>query len=143
MAGVDETRSSERIPTAVEAQYEIHESMKGSFPFSDRKLTSNVIDISSTGCAILANVYIPKNVLLNMDIKGELFFPDEPERVIKTTARVCNSRNISKDTYRLGVFFEKITKEDRDAIKHFVDGFERRKEKRVSLEPPNPPPAQG
>ena len=143
MAGVDETRSSERIPTAVKVAYEVHESMKGSFPFSAHKLTSNITDISSTGCAILANVFIPKNVLLNMEIEGNVFFPDHPERIIKVTGRVCNCRNISKDTYRLGIFFEQVSKEDKEAIKHFTDGYDRRKEKRVSFDTPGaPPPSQ-
>lgn len=141
MAGIDETRSSERIPTAVKITYDVHESMRGSFPFSAQKLTSNVVDISATGCAMLTNVYIPKNVLLNLEIEGALFFPDDPQRIIKATGRVCNSRNISKDAYRLGVFFEQITKEDKDAIKHFVDGYDRRKEKRVSFDSPGTPPS--
>ena len=141
MAGVDETRGSDRIPTAVTVLYEVHESMKNSFPFATKKLTSTLTDISSNGCAIMANVFIPKNVLLNLDIEGATFYPDEPTRVIQVTGRVCNSRNISKDTYRLGIFFEKVLKEDKDAIKRFVEGFERRTEKRISFG--DTPPAQG
>ncbi len=140
MAGVDETRSSERIPTTVNVQYEVHESMKNSFPFAARKLTSTLTDISATGCSITTNVFIPKNVLLNLEIDGAIFYPEDPKRVIQATGRVCNSRNISKDTYRLGIFFEKILKEEKDAIKHFVDGFDRRKEKRVSFGSDAPPP---
>jgi|SRR3989338_1614995 len=142
MAGVDETRGNERIPTAVNVQYEVHESMKSSFPFATQKLSSTLTDISASGCAIMTNVFIPKNVLLNLEIEGGTFYPDDPKKVIQVTGRVCNSRNISKDTYRLGVFFEKIAKEDKDAINHFVDGFERRKEKRISFGT-DAPPSQG
>ena len=105
MAGVDETRGNERIPTAVNVQYEVHESMKSSFPFATQKLSSTLTDISASGCAIMTNVFIPKNVLLNLEIEGGTFYPDDPKKVIQVTGRVCNSRNISKDTYRLGGFF--------------------------------------
>jgi c-di-GMP-binding flagellar brake protein YcgR len=108
--------------------------MKGSFPFSSQKFNSNVIDISATGCAVMAQVYIPKNALLNLEMEGTLFFPDDPEHVIRAVGRVCNSRNISKDTYRLGIFFENISKKDKDAIKHFVEGYDRRKEARIFFE---------
>lgn len=139
MGGVDETRGSERVPTAVKVSYEIHESMKSSFPFSAKKLESSVTDVSAAGCALMSNVYIPKNVVLNLEIDGSVFFPDEPGRVIKVVARVCNSRNISKDTYRLGIFFEKIEKVDKDAIRHFVEGFDRRRDKRITFGTPEPP----
>lgn len=136
MAGVDDTRGSERIPTAVQVTFEVHESMKESIPFSAKKFTSHISDISTVGCAILSHTFFPKNVLLNLEIDAALFYPNESGRVVKAAGRVCNCRNFSKDSYRLGVSFEKIAPEDKQAIKRFIESNERRKEKRFNIEPP-------
>ena len=142
MAGVDDTRGSQRIPTAVEVNYQIHESMRESIPFGDKKFTSHITDLSAAGCAILSYSFIPKNVLLNMEIDGSRFYQNAGTRVMKITGRVCSSRNISKDSYRLGIAFEKISPEDKQAIKAYVESSDRRKEKRISLEPREDPPRQ-
>lgn len=140
MAGVDETRGSERVPTAIQVTYQVHESMKSSLPFEQGRTTSHIMDLSATGCAILSNGFLPKNVLLDMEIDGAGFFPGQDPSSIKIVGRVCNCRNISKDTYRVGVNFEKIAPRDAKAIKDFIDKNDRRKEKRLQLGPSEPPP---
>ena len=50
MADIDEARGSERVPTSITVTYGVDESMKGSLPFAEKKFTSNMTDISATGC---------------------------------------------------------------------------------------------
>ncbi len=137
MSGIDETRGSERISAAIQVTYEVHESMKGSVPFSDKKHSADIVDISATGCSIRSNVFVPKNILLNMEIDGTQFY-EGGKKIINATGKICNCRNISKDSYRLGISFEKISAEDKQAIKRFVDSRDRRKEKRLPLGPDQP-----
>ena len=74
-----------------------------------------------------------------MEIDAKSFYPEGKPHILKLVGRVCNCRNLSKDSYRLGISFEKISPEDKQAIKRFVESRDRRSEKRIPFGPTDKP----
>lgn len=133
--GIEDTRGEERTSVVIHAQYEMHESMKEMVPYGSQKYTSTLMDISPSGCALVAQIFVPKNVLVVVEIDGKPFYPGHAEKVIRAVGRVVNCRNLSRDSYRLSLLFTEIQGGDKEAIRLFVAENERRKEPRINLGP--------
>lgn len=88
-----------------------------------KELDALMFDLSALGMAILTSVDIP--VSTEIEIKFTLInlSADEENRVktMNIFGIVCSNTKVSKEEYRLGIKFNRLSEEDKKLISQFVE----------------------
>ncbi|MFA5350803.1 MAG: PilZ domain-containing protein [Candidatus Omnitrophota bacterium] len=119
----DNRRKSERMDAAFTLTYNLEKShtLRISLGLVDNVETI-MINLSDLGMAIMTNYDIPvgaqlyiKFDLINMHLSG-----DERWRSMKIAGEVVSNFPLSGENRRIGIRFNKISKEDKAAIRNYV-----------------------
>ena len=97
---------------------------------SGNKFEVRTLDISELGVGILSKYFIPKGVVLDLDIEGK---PLGLDRDISTKGEVRYCKFVRNLGYKCGIKFLNISQPDRKAIAYFISTYERRRASRVKL----------
>jgi c-di-GMP-binding flagellar brake protein YcgR len=121
--GGKERRKSERIDVAFTLTYSLEQSytLHISLGLVD-SVEAVMVNLSDLGMAIITNYDIPRGAhlyikfnLINMRLSG-----DERWRFMKITGEAVSNVELPDENHRIGIRFNKISEEDREAIKNFV-----------------------
>ncbi|MDD5561259.1 MAG: PilZ domain-containing protein [Candidatus Omnitrophica bacterium] len=116
-------RKSERIDAAFILTYNLEKShtLSVSLGLVD-SVETVMINLSDLGMAIMTNYDIPSGAqlyiqfdLINMHLKG-----DQHHRSMKIIGEVVSNHILSGEDRRIGIRFDKISEEDKEAIRNFV-----------------------
>ncbi len=85
-------------------------------------LDALMLDLSDSGMAITSGFNLPKGTLLHMKFNFiNLYLSgQERSRRVEIDGEVVSSVELSDGNYRLGVCFNRIADEDREAIRYFI-----------------------
>jgi c-di-GMP-binding flagellar brake protein YcgR len=118
-----ERRKSERIDVAFTLTYSVEKSyiLHISLGLIDN-VEAIMVNLSESGMAIITNYDIPKGAqlyikfnLINMRLSG-----DDRWRFMKITGDTVSNVILPDENHRIGIQFNKITDEDKAAIRNFV-----------------------
>ena len=134
------SRKSFRVLFESQAVFRLHRQTRKEIQFRQKTVKGRLLDISIGGCAIESSAYLPKDAKWNIFLDRKQFMVESSESPKKTNySRIVGvvrvSRQLSNKKYRLGIQFEKISKEDRVLIDKFVEYHDRRGDRRISLPP--------
>ena len=87
-------------------------------------------NISTIGIGTFTKHFLPKGLILQMEIEGTPFGLTKPMK-IKGEIRHCEY--ITKAKYKCGIKFLNLPKEYREAIKNLISAYEKRKKTRLNL----------
>ena len=81
-----------------------------------------MLDLSQMGMAILTTSNIPVSTILSITFTliNPYAFGDEQRKTMGIIGEVRNSAPYEKNEYRLGIYFKKLSEEDKTAIANFV-----------------------
>lgn len=126
-----ETRLAQRVKLSLEAVLKIAEEPKQKFALSQGNcFVVNILDISKMGIGLLSKYFMPKGLIVELQLNGDPFGLKETVKV-DAEIRWCNY--IKPSEYRCGVKFLNILAKYENAIAQFVSANERRKEPRLKL----------
>lgn len=109
----------------------IDKSMKNGISLANgNRFEARAYDISIGGLGLLTKYFLPKGLLLEMEIEGAPF--DLKER-ITVKGEVTHCKNIEVHKYKCGIRFTEMSDENIKVIAKLVAGYEKRKEPRVNL----------
>ncbi|RJP29487.1 MAG: PilZ domain-containing protein [Candidatus Omnitrophota bacterium] len=94
------------------------------------RFEAHALDISEMGIGIVSKYYLPKKLIIEMEIDGTLFGLKD-KMITMGEIRYCAF--VRTLGYRCGIKFVDPPEEYRKAIAKFVSLYERRKEPRVRL----------
>lgn len=118
-----ERRKSERIDVAFTLTYNVEKSytLHISLGLVDH-IEAIMVNLSDLGMAIITNYDIPRGAqlyikfnLINMRLSG-----DDRWRFMKISGEAVSNVNLPDENHRIGIRFNKISKEDKVAISNFV-----------------------
>ena len=118
-----ERRKSERIDVAFTLTYSVEKSyiLHVSLGLVDN-VEAVMVNLSDLGMAIITNYDIPRGAqlyikfnLINMRLSG-----DERWRFMKITGEAVSNVSLPDENHRIGIRFNKISEEDKSAIRNFV-----------------------
>lgn len=89
------------------------------------------VDISVLGLGIFSENFLPLGLVVALEIDGTIFDLNESMN-IKAEVRYC--KYVGESKYRCGMQFMDVDSRYSEAIKVFIDTYERRKEPRMKLE---------
>lgn len=125
------TRKKPRTQLDIKVVLSIDEKSKEVFSLAQGKpVEATTIDISSLGMGVVTKYYLPKGLIMDLEIEGKSFGSKKSIKV-KGEIRYCMYTGISG--YRAGIKFINILGEDQDKISKFVEIYERRRSPRVKL----------
>ncbi len=118
-----ERRQSERMDVAFTLTYSLEKSYTLHISLG---LVDNVeavmVNLSDLGMAIITNYDIPRGAqlyikfnLINMRLSG-----DDRWRFMRITGEAVSNVTLADENHRVGIRFNKISKEDKEAISNFV-----------------------
>jgi c-di-GMP-binding flagellar brake protein YcgR len=126
-----ETRSAPRVAIELKVVCHIDESQKNKFMLaSGKSFEVRVLDISELGLGMVSKYFLPRGLILELDIDGKPFGLDIN---IKTKGEMRYCRITKSFENRCGVKFLGMSDADRKSIAKFVATFERREFPRVKL----------
>ena len=94
------------------------------------KLEAGVFDISISGIGLGIKHFIPKGLIVSMEIDGAPFGLDE---VVNVKGEICYCNYEQAALYKCGIRFVDIPEKYLSAIANFVSTHERRNDPRVEL----------
>lgn len=118
-----ERRRSERIDVAFTLTYYLEKpyTLRISLGLVD-SVEAVMLNLSDLGMAIITSYDIPQGAqlyikfdLINMRLNG-----DERWRSMKITGETTSNINLADKNHRIGIHFNKISEEDKAAIRNFV-----------------------
>lgn len=126
-----ETRKAPRINIDLKVISRIDEDAQQKFGLVCGEIFEvNVVDITESGVGILSKFFLPKGLIVKLEIEGAVFNLKEIMK-IKGEIRYCNY--IKDLGYRCGVKFLNVPDIYREAISRFISSYERRKAPRIKL----------
>lgn len=126
-----ETREGPRIGVSLSVISTINESDRGSISLAGgNSFECRACDISAGGIGLITKYYLPKGLLLELEIEGVRF---GLQGKFKVKGEVIHCKNIPAHGYKCGVKFTEIANEYRAAISQFISVCERRKDPRLDL----------
>jgi len=126
-----ETRLKQRVRLNIEIIVRIPEGGKQKFTLAEGdSFKAGVLDISVLGIAIFSKYFLPRGLMLELEMPGAIFTINED---IKIRGEVRYSIYVRPSVYRCGIKFLDIPEKYTEAIARFVSLNERRKEPRLRL----------
>jgi len=125
-----ETRSSSRIEVKLKVVCRIHENFCQQFGLVCGDVFElAAADISEAGIGVISKYFLPKGLILNLEITGIPF----NEEVMKIAGEIRYCIFKKNSGYRCGIKFLDIKEEYRKNIAKLVQTFEQRKFPRIRL----------
>jgi len=126
-----ETRLARRLNISLKVTLRVEEDLKQKFALADGNcFEADVLDISKTGLGIFSKYFIPKGLIVILEIPGDIFKLKE-KITLKAEVRYC--KFIKSSQYRCGIKFLDISDKYKDTIADFIAAHEKRKEPRLKL----------
>jgi c-di-GMP-binding flagellar brake protein YcgR len=126
-----DTRSAPRVAVKLRVISTIDKSMKDSVSLAGgNRFEARAYDISVGGIGLLTKYFLPKGLLLELEIEG---IPFGLKERITAKGEVTYCKNIQVHKYRCGIRFTEMADQYTKAIAQFVSSYERRSAPRVSL----------
>ena len=94
------------------------------------KIEANVFDVSVSGIGLGIKHFIPKGLIVSMEIDGT---PFGLEGVVKVKGEICYCNYVQASLYKCGIRFVDVPKQFTKAINDLVTKHERRQDPRVEL----------
>ena len=126
-----ETRSAKRVSVNLKIASRIDNQGDQKFSISQGDIFEvEVVDISVSGIGVFSKYFLPKGLIIDIDIDGKVFGSDKVMKM-KGELRYCRSVKISR--YRCGIRFVDPPAEYIKIIAEFISKNERRQDPRVKL----------
>ncbi|MFH1504327.1 MAG: PilZ domain-containing protein [Candidatus Omnitrophota bacterium] len=126
-----ETRRQPRVNVSLKVITEVAKSSTQKFSLAGGKsFDVKGVDISVSGVGVISKHFLPKGLIIELEIEGLAFGLRE---AIRVKARVCYCRYLKSFEYRCGMEFIDISPKYKDAIGKFISAHERRKDPRLKL----------
>ncbi len=120
-----ERRKSERIDAAFTLSYNIEKSYTLRVNLGViGSVDALMVDLSDIGMAIITNYEIPKGAQLyiKFDLINTRLSGDDRWRSMKITGETVSNVKLEGENYRIGIRFNRVSEEDKEAIRNFVQG---------------------
>lgn len=126
-----ETRLTRRLDLSLKVTLSVDEEFKNKFVLADgNSFEATALDISVSGLGIISKYYIPKGLIIVLEIPGNMF---ELKENVKTKAEIRYCKFIKSCEYRCGIKFLDMNEKYKNAIAKFISLYEKRKEPRLKL----------
>ena len=126
-----ETRQGPRVEVSLRVISTIDKSMQDSISLANgNRFEAMACDISIGGIGLITKYFLPKGLLLELEIEG---IPFELKERMTAKGEVAHCKNIQVRKYKCGIKFTQIDDKYIKAISQFISRYERRKNPRVSL----------
>ena len=126
-----ETRSSFRIDIKLKVICRIHENFCQKFGLTCGDVFKLIaVDISASGLGVMSEYFLPKGLILELEIEG---MPFSPEKIMKIKGEIRYCVYKKNSGYRCGIIFLDILEEYKNSIAKLVATYEQRKFPRVNL----------
>ena len=98
------------------------------------KFTADAFDISMLGLGFFTKNFLPKDLLIEMEIGGLA----DHKKKLNLKGKVCYCRNAPREAkspnkYKCGIEFLDLSKEDSTQIEQFIARYEQRKAPRLNV----------
>lgn len=129
-----ETRTMPRVDIDLTIACEIDKEMAKEMTLTGgNKFEVKAVDISEIGIGVSSEYFLPKGVIVDLNIAGTSFGLNENIRP-KGEVRYCKFVKASKYKYKCGIKFLDLPEKQRKIIAQFIAKYERRQSHRMSLE---------
>lgn len=114
-----ETRFKHRIKVTLRIVSEIDKHFREKIVLAKgSRFETTICDITATGAGMIVKHYLPKGLVIDLEIRGALF---GLRKVMKVKGEVCYCKQVKFRTYRCGVEFLDMPQEYKEAIAKFVN----------------------
>lgn len=125
------TRQGPRVEVSLRVISTIDESMKDSVSLANgNRFEARAYDISVGGMGLFTKYFLPKGLLLELEIEGAPF--GLKERIV-AKGEVTHCKNFQVHKYKCGIRFTEMADKYIKTISQFVSSYEKRKNPRVEL----------
>jgi len=127
-----DTRQTKRVDVNLTVMSEVE--LKGEQQLtlaSGNCFKATAYDISKRGIGLHVNTFLPKGLLLKLQLPGKIF---DLEKDMKIEGEIAHCRFIRQHEYRCGIKFLKISDEAKSALDKFISTHDKRKDKRINLQ---------
>lgn len=126
-----ETRGAKRVDVNLKIASRVDNQGEHKFTISQGDTFEvEVVDISVSGIGIFSKYFLPKGLVLDIEIDGKIFGGSEIMKM-KGELRYCRSVKLSK--YRCGIKFVDPPQEYVKLLADFISKNERRQEPRIKI----------
>jgi len=126
-----ETRRATRSRVVLKVSLRLDQQAQQKFCLSKSCIFEvEIVDISIGGVGVFSKYFLPKGLIIEVEIEGESFGFNEPMR-IKSEIRYCNYVKASR--YRCGIKFIDISDKYQKSIADFIIAHEKRTAPRYKL----------
>ena len=118
-----ERRQHKRVRARFIVTYKVNEPLEVALIINKRQISAIMLDLSEGGMALITGIDIPSETTLLMNftlINTAAFKEEEKIKTMDITGQVRYNLRLSKNEYRLGIRFTRISDSDRSAIVSFV-----------------------
>lgn len=125
------TRVGPRVEVSLRVISTIDESMKDSISLAGgNRFEARAYDISVGGIGLVTKYFLPKGLLLELEIEGA---PFKLKERITAKGEVTHCKNVQAHKYKSGIRFTEMADKYIKVIAEFVASYEKRKDPRVNL----------
>ncbi len=126
-----DTRQGPRVGASLRVISTIDKSMQDSVSLANgNRFEARAYDISVGGIGLVAKYFLPKGLMLELEIEGAPFGLQER---ITAKGEVTHCKNVQVHKYKCGIRFTEISDKHKGAIAQFISNYEKRKSPRVDL----------
>ncbi|MFA6321378.1 MAG: PilZ domain-containing protein [Candidatus Omnitrophota bacterium] len=131
-----ETRIKKRIDIKMAISCSIHNDASQLINLTGgNNFTADAFDISMLGIGFFTKSFLPRDLLLEMDITG---IAEDPNKKLRLKGKVCYCKNAPHETkgpnkFKCGVEFLDLSKEDSKQLEQFITKNEQRKAPRLNV----------
>ena len=117
-----ERRKFKRLKANFIVIYRVDKPLEVVMVVGTREITALMLDMSEGGMAILTGYNIPMQTIiyLKFTLINPYVFTDDRIRTMEITGEVRYNARLENNEYRLGIYFMRISDEDKAAIVSFV-----------------------
>lgn len=126
-----DTRFTRRVNLSLKILLEIKDDEEQRIALvGGNKLEADVFDISVSGIGLGIRHFIPKGLMVSMEIDGT---PFEINEVMRVKGEICYCNYVQASLYKCGIRFIEMPEQYVTAVIDFVSKYERREDSRVEL----------
>ena len=131
------SRKSFRVQFDTKAAFRLNRHSKKEVRLKEKTVNTHLLDLGAGGCALESPHFLPVGVKINIFFDRNMLLPAgaaaKKKNIVRAVGVIRTSRQSPNHQYRFGIQFERISAQDVQLIRDFVDRFERREEKRITF----------
>ena len=135
-----DTRRDTRAPITVQVKVRVNPAMRETVQLAKEAVEAQMVDISLLGFGMTCSIYLPKGVLIDIQLpRTALATPTPPpegaspaEGIMPITGQIMYTRPQDK-LCRMGIVITQLSEPDKKLVEHFVSQNERRRAPRAPL----------